>query len=112
VPAACSPGARAQLVQQDAAAGVVLSVPTIVRTLVPVALVRPEPPIEAAYIFADQGLAVSRRIAFTVSSQRPEPDRGGVIVGRRTASCRPADQAPQHVPRRRRVRDIGHTPDA
>jgi hypothetical protein len=53
-----------QLVQQDAAAGVVLSVTTIV----PVALVRPEHLIEAAYTFADQGLAVSRRIALTVSS--------------------------------------------
>jgi hypothetical protein len=57
-----------QLVQQDAAAGVVLSVTTIVRTIVPVALVRPEHLIEAAYTFADQGLGVSPRVALTESS--------------------------------------------
>ncbi|TFV89494.1 hypothetical protein [Blastococcus sp. CT_GayMR16] len=65
--------ARRELVQatrssEDAAAGVVRSVTTIVRTIVPTALVRPEDLIEAAYTLADQALRVSRRVALTVSS--------------------------------------------
>jgi|1185.fasta_scaffold24830_1 hypothetical protein len=65
--------ARRQLAQavrssEDAAAGVVRSATTIVRTVVPVALVRPEDLIEAAYALADQGLRVSRQLALTISS--------------------------------------------
>ena len=64
--------ARRQLVaatrsSEDAAEGVVRSVSTIVRTIVPAALVRPEDLIEAAYTLADQGLRVSRRLALSVS---------------------------------------------
>ena len=53
---------------EDAAAGVVRGVTTIVRTVLPAALLRPEDLIEAAYMLADQGLRVSRRVALTVSS--------------------------------------------
>jgi serine phosphatase RsbU (regulator of sigma subunit) len=53
---------------EEAVAGVVQSVTAIVRTIVPTALVRPEELIEAAYVLADQGLRVSRRLALTVTS--------------------------------------------
>ncbi|WP_448608616.1 hypothetical protein [Geodermatophilus sp. URMC 60] len=52
---------------EDAVAGVVRSVTTIVRSIVPAALVRPEDLIEATYSLADQGLRVGRRLALTVS---------------------------------------------
>lgn len=65
--------ARRQLAQatrsgEEAVDGVVRSVTTVVRTLVPAALVRPEDLIEAVYSVADQGLRVSRRLALSVSS--------------------------------------------
>ncbi|HEV7213267.1 MAG TPA: hypothetical protein VGN47_16265 [Blastococcus sp.] len=53
---------------EDAAAGVVRGVTTIIRTVLPAVLLRPEDLIEAAYSLADQGLRVSRTIALTVSS--------------------------------------------
>lgn len=52
---------------EDAVAGVVHSVTTILRSIVPAALVRPEDLIEATYSLADQGLRVGRRLALTVS---------------------------------------------
>jgi hypothetical protein len=65
--------ARRQLAQatrsgEDAVDGVVRSVTTVVRALVPAALVRPEDLIEAAYTVADQGLRISRRLALSVTS--------------------------------------------
>ena len=64
--------ARGQLAEaarnsEDAVAGVVRSVTTIVRSIVPAALTRPEDLIEATYSLADQGLRVGRRLALTVS---------------------------------------------
>lgn len=53
---------------EDAAAGVVRSVTTIIGAIVPPALLRPEDLIEAAYVLADQGLRVTRRLALTFSS--------------------------------------------
>lgn len=53
---------------EDAAAGVVRSVTTIIGTILPPALLRPEEMIEAAYLLADQGLRVTRRLALTFSS--------------------------------------------
>ena len=65
--------ARRQLAEatrssEDAVAGVVRGVTTIVRGIVPAVLVRPEDVIEATYALADQGLRVSRRLALTVTS--------------------------------------------
>lgn len=65
--------ARRQLAEaarssEDAVDGVVRSVTTVVRALVPAALVRPEDLIEAAYTVADQGLRVTRRLALSMSS--------------------------------------------
>ena len=57
---------------EDAVAGVVHSVTTILRSIVPAALVRPEDLIEATYSLADQGLRVGRRLALTVSSSARE----------------------------------------
>ena len=64
--------ARRQLAEaarnsEDAVAGVVHSVTTILRSVVPPALVRPEDLIEATYFLVDQGLRVGRRLALTVS---------------------------------------------
>jgi hypothetical protein len=64
--------ARGQLAEatrnsEDAVAGVVRSVTTIVRSIVPAAVTRPEDLIEATYSLADQGLRVGRRLALTVS---------------------------------------------
>jgi len=64
--------ARKQLVQasrssEDAAAGLVQGITTIVRSLVPAALVRPEDVIEATFALADQGLRVGRRLALSVA---------------------------------------------
>jgi hypothetical protein len=53
---------------EEAADGLVRGVTTIVRTMVPTALVRPEDLIDAAYTVADQGLRISRRLALSVSS--------------------------------------------
>ena len=53
---------------EDAVAGVVQSITTIVRGVVPVALVRPEDVIEATFALADQGSRVGRRLALTMSS--------------------------------------------
>lgn len=52
---------------EDAVAGVVQSITTIVRGVVPAALVRPEDVIEATFALADQGLRVGRRLALTMS---------------------------------------------
>ncbi len=57
---------------EDAVAGVVHSVTTILRSVVPAALVRPEDLIEATYSLADQGLRVGRRLALTVSGSARE----------------------------------------
>jgi len=69
--------ARRQLAEaarnsEDAVAGVVHSVTTILRSVVPPALVRPEDLIEATYSLADQGLRVGRRLALTVSGSARE----------------------------------------
>ncbi|WP_347059524.1 hypothetical protein ABC795_03560 [Blastococcus sp. HT6-30] len=53
---------------EDAVAGLVRGVATIVRSLVPAALVRPEEVIETTYALADQGLRVTRRLALTLTS--------------------------------------------
>ena len=65
--------ARRQLVQatrssEDAVAGLVQGITTIVRSIVPAALVRPEDVIEATFALADQRLRVGRRLALTVTS--------------------------------------------
>lgn len=52
---------------EEAADGVVRGVTTIVRTIVPAALVRPEDLVDAAFTLADQGLRVSRRLALSIS---------------------------------------------
>lgn len=57
---------------EDAAASVVRGVTTIIRSVLPAALLRPDDLIEAAYILADQGLRVGRRIALTISSSARE----------------------------------------
>ena len=69
--------ARRQLAEatrssEDAVAGVVHSVTTILRSIVPAVLVRPEDVIEATYSLADQGLRVGRRLALTVSRSARE----------------------------------------
>lgn len=57
---------------EDAVAGVVQSITTIVRGILPAALVRPEDLIEATYSLADQGLRVGRRMALTVTASARE----------------------------------------
>ena len=52
---------------EDAVAGVVQGVTTIVRSLVPTALVRPHEAIETSFALADQGLRVARRLALVVT---------------------------------------------
>ncbi|TFV52499.1 hypothetical protein [Blastococcus sp. TF02A-35] len=52
---------------EDAVAGLVNGVTTIVRSLVPAVLVRPEEVIETSYALADQGLRVARRFALVVT---------------------------------------------
>ena len=52
---------------EDAVAGIVQGVTTIVRSLVPAALVRPEEVIETTYALADQSLRVARRLALTLT---------------------------------------------
>lgn len=52
---------------EDAVTGLVQGVASIVRSLVPAVLVRPEEVIETTYALADQGLRVSRRLALTVT---------------------------------------------
>ncbi len=64
--------ADAARTSEDAVAGVVHSVTTILRSVVPAALVQPEDLIEAAYSLADQGLRVGRRLALTVSGSARE----------------------------------------
>ncbi|NEK56574.1 hypothetical protein GCU56_01625 [Geodermatophilus sabuli] len=53
---------------EDAVVGAVQGVTTIVRSIVPAALVRPQDVIEATFALADQGLRVGRRLALTVTS--------------------------------------------
>jgi hypothetical protein len=53
---------------EDAVAGVVRGVTTIVRSIVPAALVRPEDLIEATFALTDQGLRVGRRLALTMAT--------------------------------------------
>ncbi|WP_346621914.1 hypothetical protein [Blastococcus montanus] len=53
---------------EDAVTGVVEGVVTIVRSLVPAALVRPEEVIETTYALADQGLRVTRRLALSLTA--------------------------------------------
>ena len=60
--------AEATRSSEDAVAGIVRGMTTVVRSVVPSALVRPEDVIEATYALADQGLRVSRRLALTVTS--------------------------------------------
>ena len=52
---------------EDAVAGLVQGVTTIVRSLVPAVLVRPEEAIETTFALADQGLRVARRLALVVT---------------------------------------------
>lgn len=53
---------------EDAVAGVIQSITTIVRGIVAAALVRPEDVIEATFALADQGLRITRRLALTTTS--------------------------------------------
>ncbi|MDT0276836.1 hypothetical protein [Blastococcus goldschmidtiae] len=52
---------------EDAVAGLVQGVTTIVRSLVPAVLVRPEEVIETTYALADQSLRVTRRLALVIA---------------------------------------------
>lgn len=52
---------------EDAVTGLVQGVTTIVRSLVPAVLVRPEEVIETTYALADQSLRVTRRLALTLT---------------------------------------------
>jgi hypothetical protein len=52
---------------EDAVAGIVQGVTTIVRSLVPAVLVRPEEVIEITFALADQSLRVARRLALVVT---------------------------------------------
>ncbi len=52
---------------EDAVAGLVQGVTTIVRSFVPAVLVRPETVIETSYALADQSLRVARRLALVVT---------------------------------------------
>jgi hypothetical protein len=52
---------------EDAVTGVVQGVTTIVRSLVPAVLVRPEEVIETTFALADQSLRVARRLALVVT---------------------------------------------
>lgn len=52
---------------EDAVAGLVQGVTTIVRSLVPAVLVRPEEVIETTYALADQSLRVTRRLALVLA---------------------------------------------
>ncbi|SDF08047.1 hypothetical protein SAMN05660485_02468 [Blastococcus fimeti] len=52
---------------EDAVAGLVQGVTTIVRSLVPAVLVRPEEVIETTYALADQSLRVTRRLALVIT---------------------------------------------
>ncbi|SNS89685.1 hypothetical protein SAMN06893096_11039 [Geodermatophilus pulveris] len=58
---------RATRSSEDAVTGVVQGITTIVRSVVPAVLVRPEDVIEATYGLADQGLRVTRRLALTMA---------------------------------------------
>ena len=60
--------AEATRSSEDAVAGVVRGVTTVVRSVVPAALIRPEDLIEATFALADQGLRVGRRLALTMAS--------------------------------------------
>lgn len=53
---------------EDAVVGMAEGITTIVRSLVPAVLTRPEEVIEATFALADQGLRVGRRLALTVAS--------------------------------------------
>ena len=53
---------------EDAVTGVVQGVTTIVRSLVPAVLIRPEEAIETTFALADQSLRVARRLALVVSA--------------------------------------------
>ena len=53
---------------EDAVTGIVQGVTTIVRSLVPAVLVRPEEAIETTFALADQSLRVVRRLALTVTA--------------------------------------------
>ncbi|SDF24475.1 hypothetical protein SAMN05660662_1520 [Blastococcus aurantiacus] len=52
---------------EDAVEGLVQGVTTIVRSLVPAVLVRPEEVIETTYALADQSLRVTRRLALVLT---------------------------------------------
>lgn len=52
---------------EDAVAGLVQGVTTIVRSFVPAVLVRPEEVIETTYALADQSLRVTRRLALVLT---------------------------------------------
>ena len=60
---------------EEAVAGVINSITTILRTVVPAALVRPKDLIEATYAVVDQGLRVGRRLALTVGENARELTR-------------------------------------
>ena len=53
---------------EDAVVAVVHSLTTIVRSILPTAVMRPEDVIEATFALADHGLRVGRRAALTVAS--------------------------------------------
>lgn len=52
---------------EDAVAGIVQGVTTIVRSVVPAVLVRPDAVIDTSFALADQGLRVARRLALVVT---------------------------------------------
>jgi uncharacterized membrane protein len=52
---------------EEAVVGIVQGVTTIVRSLVPAVVVRPEEVIETTYALADQSLRVVRRLALVVT---------------------------------------------
>lgn len=52
---------------EDAVVGLVQGVTTIVRSLVPAVLIRPEEVIDTTFALADQGLRVARRLALVVT---------------------------------------------
>jgi hypothetical protein len=61
---------------EEAVTGVLHGITAIIRTVVPMALVRrPESLIEATYALADQGLRVGRRLALTVGGTARELTR-------------------------------------
>jgi hypothetical protein len=113
--------ARRQLEQssrssEDAVVGLVHGVTTVVRSIVPTAVVRPEDVIEATYALADKGLRIGRRLALTVTSS-VRGEGGDRDVQIRARVLHPAQQVADGQcavhpagPPRRRLLDLQHHP--